>query len=34
MLATAAFGAWLYPGMADPVPVHWDAAGQPDGFAT
>lgn len=33
LLATAAVGAVLYPGMADPVPVHWNGAGEPDRFA-
>ncbi|WP_457950909.1 DUF1648 domain-containing protein [Pseudarthrobacter sp. alpha12b] len=33
LLLTAAAGLALYPGMPDPVPVHWDGTGQPDGFA-
>ena len=33
LLATAVYGAVLYPGMKDPVPVHWNGAGEPDEFA-
>ena len=33
LLLTAAVGPALYPGMPDPVPVHWDGTGQPDSFA-
>ncbi|WP_052690500.1 DUF1648 domain-containing protein [Pseudarthrobacter chlorophenolicus] len=33
LAATAVLGAYLYPGMPDPVPVHWNGAGIPDRFA-
>ncbi len=33
LAATAGVGAALYPGMPDPVPVHWNGAGEPDEFA-
>ncbi|MFF2344561.1 DUF1648 domain-containing protein [Pseudarthrobacter sp. NPDC058119] len=33
LLLTAVTGAALYPGMPDPVPVHWDGSGSPDRFA-
>jgi uncharacterized membrane protein len=33
LLATAGVGAVLYPGMPDPVPVHWNGAGEADEFA-
>jgi uncharacterized membrane protein len=34
LLATAGVGAALYPGMPDPVPVHWNGAGEADEFAS
>ena len=33
LLLTAAAGLILYPGMPDPLPVHWDGSGSPDSFA-
>lgn len=33
LAAAAVLGAYLYPGMPDPVPVHWDGAGIADRFA-
>ncbi|UUL77562.1 DUF1648 domain-containing protein [Pseudarthrobacter sp. Fe7] len=33
LLLTTAVGLVLYPGMPDPVPVHWDGTGQADRFA-
>lgn len=33
VLATAAYGASLYPSMADPVPVHWNGSGVADEYA-
>lgn len=30
--AAVAVAAWLYPGMPDPVPVHWNIHGEPDGY--
>jgi uncharacterized membrane protein len=33
ILATAGCGAALYPGMADPVPVHWDGSGTADRYS-
>ncbi|MFF1250943.1 DUF1648 domain-containing protein [Pseudarthrobacter sp. NPDC058329] len=33
VLATAVYGAILYPAMADPIPVHWDGSGSADRYA-
>jgi uncharacterized membrane protein len=33
LAATAVLGVVLYPGLPDPVPVHWDVGGMADGFA-
>jgi uncharacterized membrane protein len=32
MLLVASYIAWVYPGLPDPMPTHWNAAGQADDF--
>lgn len=32
VLATFAVAAWYYPALPDPVPTHWNAAGEVDGW--
>lgn len=36
LLVLAAFGAtaWFYPGLPERIPVHWNAAGEIDGYGT
>ena len=32
VIAMLALSAWLYPELPDPMPMHWDAAGNVDGY--
>lgn len=33
LAAAAGLGAGVYPGLPDPIPVHWNASGMPDAYA-
>ncbi len=34
IVALAAYIAYMYPGLPDPMPTHWNASGQPDDYMT
>jgi uncharacterized membrane protein len=34
IILLAAWVAWMYPGLPDPMPTHWNAAGEVDGYSS
>ena len=34
IVALVAYAAWMYPGLPDPMPTHWNAAGEVDGWSS
>ena len=34
IVALAAYVAWMYPGLPDPMPTHWNAAGEVDDYSS
>ena len=34
IVALGAYVAWMYPGLPDPMPTHWNAAGEVDGYSS
>jgi uncharacterized membrane protein len=34
IILLGAYVAWMYPGLPDPMPTHWNAAGEVDGYSS
>ena len=34
IIALGVYVAWMYPGLPDPMPTHWNAAGEVDGYSS